>query len=249
MSLSIAKEARFHPIIVKSCFRKIPQHRFISRMIHRVLVLRRVPQVALRLVTAGTSLATDERCDSCVARIPGRSAAIEQVESHARRDNDSRSLGLFTSTRWRTPRIPAIRRNCWTRLGRGTWSTAGPPTRMTQRRCRAGARLASRKSRTPGTLYPKRMETVDDEIRDLSFKFMDKAKADGKPFFVWLNPTRMHIVTHLSPKYEAMRNSKNGWTIHEAGMAQLDDDVGMVPNSLPGRTVDRRRSRKARVRC
>ena len=30
---------------------------------------------------------------------------------------------------------------------------------------------------------------------------MDKAKEDGKPFFVWLNPTRMHIVTHLSPKY------------------------------------------------
>ena len=83
-----------------------------------------------------------------------------------------------------------------------------------------------------GTLYPKRMETVDDEIRDLSFKFMDKAKADGKPFFVWLNPTRMHIVTHLSPKYEAMRNSKNGWTIHEAGMAQLDDDVGLVMQKL-----------------
>ena len=56
------------------------------------------------------------------------------------------------------------------------------------------------------------METVDDEIRDLAFKFIDKAKADGKPFFLWLNPTRMHIVTHLSPKYEEMRNSKNGWS-------------------------------------
>ena len=52
-----------------------------------------------------------------------------------------------------------------------------------------------------GTLYPKRMETVDDEIRDLALKFIDKAKADNKPFFLWLNPTRMHIVTHLSPKY------------------------------------------------
>ena len=31
----------------------------------------------------------------------------------------------------------------------------------------------------------------------------------------WLNPTRMHIVTHLSEKYEKMRNSKNGWS--EAG--------------------------------
>ena len=54
-----------------------------------------------------------------------------------------------------------------------------------------------------GTLYPKRMETVDDEIRDLALKFIEKAKADNKPFFLWLNPTRMHIVTHLSPKYQA----------------------------------------------
>jgi arylsulfatase A-like enzyme len=83
-----------------------------------------------------------------------------------------------------------------------------------------------------GTLYPKRMETVDDEIRDLSLKFIDKAKADNKPFFVWLNPTRMHIVTHLSPKYEAMRNSDNGWSEEEAGMAQLDDDVGLVMKKL-----------------
>src|SRR5246500_3423758 len=83
-----------------------------------------------------------------------------------------------------------------------------------------------------GPLYPRRMETVDDEIRDFALQFIDKAKADNKPFFVWLNPTRMHIVTHLSPKYEALRNSQNGWTIHEAGMAQLDDDVGIVMKKL-----------------
>ena len=83
-----------------------------------------------------------------------------------------------------------------------------------------------------GPLYPKRMETVDDEIRDLSIKFMEQAKKDGKPFFVWINPTRMHIVTHLSPKYEAMRNSENGWSEEEAGMAQLDDDVGILMKKL-----------------
>ena len=37
-----------------------------------------------------------------------------------------------------------------------------------------------------GTLYPTRMETVDDEIRDLALKFIEKAKADNKPFFLWL---------------------------------------------------------------
>jgi len=82
------------------------------------------------------------------------------------------------------------------------------------------------------------METVDDTIRDLSLKFIDKAKADGKPFFVWLNPTRMHVVTHLSPKYAAMMNSENGWSIEEAGMAQLDDDIGIVMQHLKEAGLD-----------
>jgi arylsulfatase len=89
-----------------------------------------------------------------------------------------------------------------------------------------------------GTLYPKRMETVDDEILDLTVKFMDKAKKDGKPFFIWLNPTRMHIVTHLSEKYEKTRNAKNGWSEEEAGMAQLDDIVGSVMKKLKDDGLD-----------
>lgn len=99
-------------------------------------------------------------------------------------------------------------------------------------------KVGKQKVEDAGTLYPKRMETVDDEILDFSLKFMDKAKADGKPFFLWLNPTRMHIVTHLSEKYEALRNSKNGWTIHEAGMAQLDDIVGATMQKLKDMGVD-----------
>jgi arylsulfatase A-like enzyme len=76
------------------------------------------------------------------------------------------------------------------------------------------------------------METVDNVILDHTFAFMDKAKKDGKPFFVWLNPTRMHVFTHLSPKYEAMRNSENSWTVEEAGMVQFDDIVGDVMKKL-----------------
>src|ERR1019366_77945 len=72
----------------------------------------------------------------------------------------------------------------------------------------------------------------------LTLKFMDKSKAANKPFFVWLNPTRMHIVTHLSPKYEALRNSKNGWTIEEAGLAQLDDIVCSVMQYLKDNGFD-----------
>jgi arylsulfatase A-like enzyme len=99
-------------------------------------------------------------------------------------------------------------------------------------------KVGKQKIEDAGQLCPTRMETVDDEIRDKALAFIDKAKADGKPFFVWLNPTRMHIVTHLSPKYEAMRNSDNGWSIQEAGMAQLDDDVGLVMAKLKALGVD-----------
>jgi arylsulfatase len=99
-------------------------------------------------------------------------------------------------------------------------------------------KIGKQKIEDAGTLYPKRMETVDDEILDWTLKFMDKAKAANKPFFVWLNPTRMHIVTHLSPKYEALRNSQNGWTIEEAGMAQLDDIVGSVMKYLKDKGLD-----------
>ena len=82
------------------------------------------------------------------------------------------------------------------------------------------------------------METVDDTIRDLSLNFMDKAKADGKPFFVWINPTRMHVVTHLSPKYTALMTPENGWCVEEAGMAQLDDDIGLIMQHLKDMGVD-----------
>jgi arylsulfatase len=89
-----------------------------------------------------------------------------------------------------------------------------------------------------GELCPKRMETVDDEILANALKFLDKARQDGKPFFLWLNPTRMHVYTHLSEKYEAMRTPENGWTVEEAGMAQLDDIVGSVMKYLKDNGLD-----------
>ena len=115
-----------------------------------------------------------------------------------------------------------------------SWATEkDDPTEMPR-----WGKIGKQRIEDAGPLYPKRMETVDDEIRDLSIKFMEQAKKDGKPFFVWLNPTRMHIVTHLSPKYEAMRNAENGWSEEEAGMAQLDDDVGIVMKKLKDMGVD-----------
>ncbi len=103
-------------------------------------------------------------------------------------------------------------------------------------------KIGKQKIEDAGELCPKRMETVDDEFLAGALAFMDKARKEGKPFFLWLNPTRMHVVTHLSPKYEGMRNSENNWSIQEAGMAQLDDIVGSVmkyvkDNGIEGDTI------------
>ena len=72
------------------------------------------------------------------------------------------------------------------------------------------------------------METFDELLVGHTNGAMDKAKADGKPFFIWHNTTRMHVFTYISPKYQAMMNAKDNYGLEEAGMAQMDDSVGAL---------------------
>jgi len=76
------------------------------------------------------------------------------------------------------------------------------------------------------------METFDDVLVADTNGFMDKAKKDGKPFFIWHNTTRMHVFTYLPPKYQAMMNATSNYNVEEAGMAQMDESVGEILKHL-----------------
>jgi arylsulfatase A-like enzyme len=82
------------------------------------------------------------------------------------------------------------------------------------------------------------METVDDDILSTAENFIGKSKAANKPFFVWLNPTRVHVISHLSPKYAAKMTPENGWYLEEAVMSQLDDVVGGLMQYLKDNGLD-----------
>lgn len=62
--------------------------------------------------------------------------------------------------------------------------------------------MGKQKCTDTGPLTRKRMENFDsEEVIPRTEKFIKQAQKDGKPFFVWLNTSRMHIYTHLDEKW------------------------------------------------
>ena len=55
---------------------------------------------------------------------------------------------------------------------------------------------------------------------------------------MWLNPTRAHVISHLSPKYEGRLTGENQWYLEEGVMSQLDDTVGTVLAKLKADGLD-----------
>ena len=116
-----------------------------------------------------------------------------------------------------------------------TWATdADDPTEQPR-----WGKVGKQKIEDAGTLYPEADEDGGRrDSRPRAASSSTRRRPTASRSFCWLNPTRMHIVTHLSEKYEKHAHAENGWSMHEAGMAQLDDIVGAVMKKLKDDGLD-----------
>ena len=91
-------------------------------------------------------------------------------------------------------------------------------------------KVGKQKIEDTGPLTKKRMETIDDETTGAAIDFIQRQVKAGKPFFVWMNTTRMHVFTHVR---ESMRG-QSGMPGNEYadGMIEHDGDVGKLLKAL-----------------
>jgi arylsulfatase len=81
-----------------------------------------------------------------------------------------------------------------------------------------------------GPLTKKRMETIDDDVADRAVDFIKRQNAAGKPAFVWVNFSHMHLRTHTKP--ESIGQSGRFQSPYHDTMIDHDKNVGTVLKAL-----------------
>src|SRR4029450_2785144 len=77
-----------------------------------------------------------------------------------------------------------------------------------------------------GPLTKKRMETCGDEFADRAGDFVKRQKAAGKPVFLWVNFTHMHLRTHIKP--ESLGQAGRWQSPYHDTMIDHDRNVGTL---------------------
>ncbi len=87
-------------------------------------------------------------------------------------------------------------------------------------------KIGKQKIEDSGPLTKKRMETIDDETFAAAIDFIKRQNADGKPFFCWMNATRMHAFTHV--RQSMIGQSGMPGNEYADGMLEHDGDIGLL---------------------
>ncbi|HVW03523.1 MAG TPA: arylsulfatase [Vicinamibacterales bacterium] len=91
-------------------------------------------------------------------------------------------------------------------------------------------KVGKQKIEDTGPLTKKRMETCDDEFVAAASKFIKQQVKDGKPFFVWLNTTHMHLYTHT--KASSLGQAGRWQSPYHDTMIDHDKNVGQMLDLL-----------------
>src|SRR5262252_1840463 len=98
-----------------------------------------------------------------------------------------------------------------------------------------------------GPLTKKRMETIDDETSGAAIDFIQRQSKAGKPFFCWMNTTRMHLRTHVraehrdKPGFTARTEYADGMIEHDGTdgtLLKAVDDMGIAGDTIVLYTTD-----------
>ena len=81
-----------------------------------------------------------------------------------------------------------------------------------------------------GPLTKKRMETIDDDIAARAIDFIQRQNKAGKPAFVWVNFTHMHLRTHTKP--QSIGQAGPFQSPYHDTMIDHDKNVGQVLKAL-----------------
>ncbi|NET26828.1 MAG: arylsulfatase [Okeania sp. SIO1I7] len=92
-----------------------------------------------------------------------------------------------------------------------------------------------------GPLTQERMKNFDaEEVIPKALQFMQNSKVEHKPFFVWLNTSRMHLYTRLNDQWRyAAEDYTSESDYHGSGMLQHDRDISLVLKFLEKRGLDK----------
>jgi arylsulfatase len=91
-------------------------------------------------------------------------------------------------------------------------------------------KVGKQKIRDTGPLNRKRMETCDDEFVAAAIDFIKRQEKAGKPWFVWLNTTHMHFITHTKPK--SLGQAGRWQSPYHDTMVDHDKNVGQMLDLL-----------------
>jgi len=90
-------------------------------------------------------------------------------------------------------------------------------------------KVGKQKVKDTSPLTTQRMETVDEEFLDRTKKFITQSSQAKQPFLAWLNPSRMHLYTHLKPASKNLASDiSSEFDVYGSGLMEHDGHVGQL---------------------